>query len=225
MPDQPRILAFAGSTRADSFNKKMVRIAADGARDAGAHVTLADLREYAMPLYDGDLEAAEGLPAAAQAFKQLMMAHDGLLIAAPEYNSSISAVLKNTIDWVSRPVPDEPQLVAFQGKVAALMSAAAGGFGGVRSLTHVRAILGNIGVLVLPEQVTLSQAMRAFQPDGSFQGRGNASPRRQTWRPSGDNSAAIGNVERVSASRYSAVVPPSMTSSVPVTYDDSSEAR
>ena len=172
MSDQPSILAFAGSTRADSFNKKMVRIAAEGARAAGAEVTLADLRDYAMPLYDGDLEAVEGLPAAAQAFKQLMIAHDGFLIAAPEYNSSISAVLKNTIDWVSRPVPDEPRLVAFQGKVAALMSAAAGGFGGVRSLTHVRTILGNIGVLVLPDQVTLSQAMRAFQPDGSFQDEG-----------------------------------------------------
>lgn len=172
MADQPRILAFAGSTRAESFNKKMVRIAAEGARATGVKVTLVDLQDYAMPLYDGDLEAAQGPPAAVQAFKQLMMAHDGFLIAAPEYNSSISAVLKNTIDWVSRPVPDEPQLVAFQGKVAALMSAAAGGFGGVRSLTHVRAILGNIGVVVLPEQVTLSQAMRAFQPDGSLQDEG-----------------------------------------------------
>ena len=172
MTDQPTILAFAGSTRADSFNKKMVRIAADGARNAGAKVTLVDLRDYAMPLYDGDLEAAEGLPAAAQAFKKLMIAHDGFLIAAPEYNSSISAVLKNTIDWVSRPVPDESRLVAFQAKAAALMSAAAGGFGGVRSLTHVRAILANIGVLVMPEQVTLSQAMRAFEPDGSFQDHG-----------------------------------------------------
>ena len=172
MSDPPTILAFAGSTRADSFNKKMVRIAAEGARNAGAEVTLADLRDYAMPLYDGDLEEAEGLPAAAQAFKRLMIAHDGFLIAAPEYNSSISAVLKNTIDWVSRPVPDEPRLVAFQGKVAALMSAAAGGFGGVRSLTHVRAILANIGVLVLPDQVTLSQAMRAFAQDGGFQDQG-----------------------------------------------------
>ena len=172
MTDQPSILAFAGSTRADSFNKKMVRIAADGARAAGVEVTLVDLRDYAMPLYDGDLEAAEGLPAAAQAFKQLMIAHDGFLIAAPEYNSSISAVLKNTIDWVSRSVPDEPRLVAFQGKVAALMSAAAGGFGGVRSLTHVRTILGNIGTWVLPDQVTLPQAMRAFQPDGSLQDEG-----------------------------------------------------
>ena len=172
MTDQPTILAFAGSTRADSFNKKMVRIAAEGARDAGAEVTLADLRDYAMPLYDGDLEQAEGLPAPAQALKKLMIAHDGFLIAAPEYNSSISAVLKNTIDWVSRPIPDEPRLVAFQGKAVALMSAAAGGFGGVRSLAHVRAILANIGVLVLPEQVTLSQAMQAFQPDGSFQDQG-----------------------------------------------------
>ena len=97
MADQPSILAFAGSTRADSFNKKIVRIAADGGRAAGVEVTLVDLRDYAMPLYDGDLEAAEGLPAAAQAFKQLMIAHDGFLIAAPEYNSSISAVLRTPL--------------------------------------------------------------------------------------------------------------------------------
>ena len=100
-----------------------------------------------------------------------MVENDGFLIAAPEYNSSISAVLKNTIDWVSRPVPDEPRLVAFQGKAAALMSAAAGGFGGVRSLAHVRSILANIGVVVLPEQVTLSKRW-AFLPDGSFQDEG-----------------------------------------------------
>ena len=172
MADQPAILAFAGSTRADSFNKKMVRVAADGARNAGAKVTLVDLRDYAMPLYDGDREAADGLPDTAAAFKKLMIASDGFLIAAPEYNSSISAVLKNTIDWVSRPVPDEPRLVAFQGKTAALMSAAAGGFGGVRSLAHVRSILANIGVVVLPEQVTLSQAMQAFQPDDGFRDEG-----------------------------------------------------
>ena len=172
MTDQPAILAFAGSTRADSYNKKMVRVAADGARSAGGKVTLVDLRDYAMPLYDGDLEAAEGLPDTAEAFKKLMIASDGFLIGAPEYNSSISAVLKNTIDWVSRPVAGEPRLAAFQGKTAALMSAAAGGFGGVRSLAHVRSILANIGVVVLPEQVTLSQAMQAFQPDGSFHDQG-----------------------------------------------------
>ena len=180
MTDQPAILAFAGSTRLDSFNKKMVRIAADGARTAGAKVTLVDLRDYAMPLYDGDLEAAEGLPQAAQSFKNLMVSHDGFLIAAPEYNSSISAVLKNTIDWVSRPVPDEPRLVAFQGKAAVLMSAAAGGFGGVRSLAHVRSILANIGVLVLPSRSPFPRRCRPFSRTAAFRMR-ECRPGWQVW--------------------------------------------
>src|SRR4051812_15650015 len=101
----PRILAFAGSTRSDSLNKKLVRIAADGARAAGAEVTLVDLRELPMPIYDGDLEAAESLPENAMKLRTLMMSHQGLLISSPEYNSSFSAVLKNAIDWVSRPQP------------------------------------------------------------------------------------------------------------------------
>ncbi len=168
MTAQPRILAFAGSTRADSLNKKLVQIAVGGARAAGAEVTLADLRDYPMPLYDGDLEEAAGPPKGAVAFKQLMLEHDGLLIASPEYNSSISAVLKNAIDWISRPVPEEPRLVAFQGKTAALMSAAAGMVGGLQGLVHVRSILGNIGVLVIPAQVTISQAMSAFDAAGSL---------------------------------------------------------
>src|SRR5262249_29719722 len=104
----PRILAFAGSTRRDSFNKKLAGIAADGARAAGAEVTFIDLRDYPLPLYDGDLEAEKGLPEQAQRLKKLFLDHDGLLISSPEYNSSISGVLKNTIDWVSRPVPGEP---------------------------------------------------------------------------------------------------------------------
>lgn len=168
MATPPRILAFAGSTRKDSLNKKLVPIAAAGARAAGADVTIVDLRDYPLPLYDGDLEEAEGQPANAAAFKQLMMDHDGLLIASPEYNSSVTAVLKNTIDWVSRPLPGEPSLVAFRGKTAALMSAAAGMFGGLRGLAHTRSILGNIGVLVIPAQVTLPQANHAFEPDGTL---------------------------------------------------------
>lgn len=168
MTAPPRILAFAGSTRKDSLNKKLLPIAAAGALAAGADVTVVDLRDYPMPLYDGDLEEAEGQPANAAAFKQLLIEHDGLLIASPEYNTSVTAVLKNTIDWVSRPVPGEPRLVAFQGKTAALMSAAAGVFGGLRSLVHLRSILGNIGVLVIPDQVTLPQAVNAFEPDGAL---------------------------------------------------------
>lgn len=164
----PRILAFAGSTRRDSYNKKLLKIAASGAKEAGAEVTIIDLRDFPLPLYDGDLEEQEGLPENARKLKTLFIQHWGLLIASPEYNSSISGVLKNTIDWVSRPVDDAPPLVEFNGKVAALMSASPGALGGLRGLVHVRAILGNIGVLVLPEQVAVPKANDAFQADGAL---------------------------------------------------------
>src|SRR5262245_6276714 len=113
MAKAPRILAFAGSLRADSFNRKLVKPAAEAARAAGADVTLIDLKDYPLPIFDQDLEKAEGLPANARKLKDLFLAHQGLLIVSPEYNSSITAVLKNTIDWVSRPVPNEASLAAF----------------------------------------------------------------------------------------------------------------
>jgi NAD(P)H-dependent FMN reductase len=159
----PSILAFAGSTRAESYNKKLVAIAAEAARAAGANVTVIDLRDLPMPLFDEDFETANGLPENAKKLKAMMRSSDGFLISSPEYNSSISGVLKNTIDWVSRPeTDDEPPLAAFRGKVAALFSASPGSLGGMRALVHVRAILGNIGVLVLPEQVAISVAHEAF---------------------------------------------------------------
>src|SRR5690242_4508342 len=96
---KPKVLAFAGSTRMDSFNKKLVKIAATGAREEGADVTVADLHDFQMPLYDQDFEQKEGLPSNVRKFKDLMLTHDGFLISSPEYNSSITAVLKNTIDW------------------------------------------------------------------------------------------------------------------------------
>src|SRR5215467_2428165 len=164
----PRILAFAGSTRRDSFNKKLVPIAAKGARDAGAEVTLIDLKEFSLPLFDQDLEAEQGIPENGKRLKQLFIDHDGLLMACPEYNSSITAVLKNAIDWVSRPVPGEPSLVAFKNKVATLMSASPGGLGGLRGLVHVRSILSNIGVIVLPDQIAIAKANEAFNADGSL---------------------------------------------------------
>jgi chromate reductase, NAD(P)H dehydrogenase (quinone) len=166
MASSPKILAFAGSTRTESFNKKLARIAVEGARAAGADVTLIDLRDYPLPLFDGDLEAAHGLPEKARDLKALFLAHDGLLLSCPEYNSSITAVLKNTIDWVSRPVPNEPPLAGFTGKIASLMSASPGALGGLRGLVHVRAILGNIGVIVLPEQIAVSRAGDAFDDQG-----------------------------------------------------------
>ena len=167
--NQPKILAFAGSTGTSSFNKKLVAIAADGARSAGAQVTSIDLRDFPMPLYDADLETASGLPENGRKFKNLLREHDGLLISSPEYNSSISAVLKNAIDWASRAESDdEPPLVAFKGKVAALMSASPGGLGGLRGLVHLRSILGNIGIIVLPDQVSISSAHEAFDESGKL---------------------------------------------------------
>ncbi len=161
-----RILAFAGSTRADSVNKKLVRVAMQGAAAAGARCTFVDLRDLPLPLFDEDREKAEGHPEACRALKKMLIESDGFLIASPEYNSSISAVLKNAIDWATRPAPDEAPLAAFKGKVAGIMAASPGGLGGIRGLVHLRAILGNIGVIVLPEQATLPDAVAAFGPDG-----------------------------------------------------------
>lgn len=163
-----RILAFAGSARKDSWNKKLVKIAAEGARAAGAEVTYLDFRDLPLPLYDEDLEAAEGLPANALKLKDLMKAHQGFLIACPEYNSSITPLLKNAIDWASRPVPSEPSLVCFKEKVVVLMSASPGGLGGLRGLVHVRSILGSIGVLVLPDQKAIGGAYQAFDENGNL---------------------------------------------------------
>jgi len=165
---QPKILAFAGSTRTGSFNKKLIKIAAAGAKEAGADVTLIDLRDFPMPLYDEDLEKQEGLPSSACKLKDLMQAHQGLLISAPEYNSSISGVLKNTIDWISRQRESEIPLASFKGKVSGLMSASPGGLGGLRGLVHVRAILENMGVLVIPNQMAISKANEAFNLDGTM---------------------------------------------------------
>jgi NAD(P)H-dependent FMN reductase len=131
-------------------------------------VTLIDVRDYPLPLFDGDLETREGLPANGRKLKDLFLAHQGLLMSCPEYNSSISGVWKNMIDWVSRRVPGEAPLACFDGKVAAIMSASPGVLGGLRGLVHVRAILGNIRVLVLPDQVAVTKAGEAFNPDGSL---------------------------------------------------------
>ena len=165
---KPKILAFAGSTRTDSFNKKLVRVAAAGASEYGADVTIIDLRDFAMPLYDEDLERQEGLPSNVLKLKDLMLAHQGLLISSPEYNSSISGVLKNMIDWTSRPRDGEPPSACYQDKIAGLMSASPGALGGLRGLVHVRAILENMGVIVLPNQVAVSKAHEVFDEQGNL---------------------------------------------------------
>ncbi|WP_394754806.1 NADPH-dependent FMN reductase [Crenothrix sp.] len=158
-----KILAFAGSTRKDSFNKKLVKIAAIGAETVGAEVNFIDLADFPMPLFDQDLEQKDGMPSHAKRFKNLLIAHDGFLIASPEYNSAFSAVLKNTIDWASRSEPtDETSLIAFQGKMAGIMATSPSALGGMRGLVHLRLLLSNIGVTVLPQQQTIPFALKAF---------------------------------------------------------------
>ncbi len=168
MSARPQILAFAGSTRGGSFNKKLVRIAVRGAEKAGAACTVIDLRDFPIPIYDGDLEIAEGLPKHAKRLRDLLIAHQGLLISSPENNSSVSAVLKNAIDWATRTEDGQGDLAGFTGKVAGLLSASPGGLGGLRGLVHLRAILGNIGCLVVPDQFALRGAHKAFDEAGEL---------------------------------------------------------
>ncbi|MFN7986305.1 MAG: NAD(P)H-dependent oxidoreductase [Thermoanaerobaculia bacterium] len=167
MSAPPRILALAGSLRSGSYNKLILSVAADGARAAGADVTRVDLRDYPVPPYDGDLEARDGIPAPALELKKLFRASDGLLIASPEYNAGISGTLKNVLDWVSRSAPGEKPLECYRGKVAGLCSASTGALGGIRGLAIVRLILGNIGVVVLPDQVAVPKAAEAFDDEGN----------------------------------------------------------
>ncbi len=168
MSDKPRILAFTGSLREQSLNHKLLKVAVAGAEAAGAEVTLLELRELPLPVYDGDLEQQHGLPENAVTLKELMKAHDGFLIASPENNSSVSAALKNAIDWASRPADGEPPLVCFGGKTAVIMAASPGALGGIRGLPALRSILGNIGVLVLPDQKAVPKAMDAFGDNGAL---------------------------------------------------------
>ena len=164
--EKPKILVFAGSTRNDSLHRKLALAAAAELRRAGADVTVADLRDYPMPLYDGDLEAAQGMPAGAKAFKELVRRQDGLVIASPEHNGSFTALLKNAIDWISRPEAGEGPLVVLRGKTAALLSGSPGPGGGQRGLRHLRELLEMIGVRVVPSQVAVSRAMEAFDAEG-----------------------------------------------------------
>lgn len=146
-----KLTALAGSTRTGSYNRAILAPAVEAAREAGAEVTLIDLREYDLPLFSEDLEAARGLPGAAVALKSLLRGTDGFLLASPEHNSSYSSLLKNTIDWCSRAeTDDEPPLACFRGKSALLLAASPGALGGLRGLYALRELLQNLQVTVHP---------------------------------------------------------------------------
>jgi len=164
----PRILFLAGSARKTSFNKTLARAAAQIASDMGADATCLDMADYPLPLFCEDLEAEQGIPEHALKLKKMFIQANGFILCCPEYNGSITPLLKNTIDWLSRPNEGEAPLACFKGKVAGLMAASPGSLGGLRGLVHVRAILSGIGTLVIPEQIALTNAANAFAPDGSL---------------------------------------------------------
>ncbi len=163
---ESKILAFAGSVRRESFNRRLLPAAIDGARGAGAEVTHIELADYPLPLFDQDMESRDGLPTNARRLKELFKAHAGLLLACPEYNGSITPLLKNTLDWVSRKDGAESGSVPYKRKVVGLLSASDGRWGGIRGLTQVRHTLTILGCIVLPEQYCLSAAASAYDEQG-----------------------------------------------------------
>lgn len=164
----PKLLAFAGSLRAGSYNRRIVAVAAEGARAAGAEVTMIDFRQLPMPIYDGDFEAEHGLPDAAREFKRLLKEHHGVLVATPEYNSQFPALLKNSLDWASRRENDEKPLAVFNGKIAGVMSASPGAMAGLRGQALLRSQLAYFGMVVVPDRVGVGKAHEAFDDQGAL---------------------------------------------------------
>lgn len=163
-----KILAFAGSSRKESLNKKLARAAAKGAEQAGAEVQFIDLADYPLPIFCEDLEKEEGIPENAKKIREMMKESQGWILACPEYNGSITPLLKNVIDWASRPVPDEAPLACFSGKVIALYAASPGAFGGMRGLASMRILLSGIGAVVLPKTLALPGAHKLFDEEGNL---------------------------------------------------------
>jgi len=161
-----RLLFFAGSAREGSHNKKLARLGQKIAEANGIEAVFADLADYHMPIYHGDLENDQGVPERARAFKALLEEYDGVMIVTPEYNASVPPLLKNTIDWLSR-VKDEPDV--FKTRVFAISGASPGYYGAMRSLLTLRQILSaGLGALVIPQQMALPRAVQAFEDDGSL---------------------------------------------------------
>jgi chromate reductase len=177
------ILILAGSTRRDSVHRQLARVVERKLQALGVDAVFADLRDYPLPMYDGDLEAEQGRPANAIALKELARRADAFVFASPEYNGSYPAVLKNAIDWISRPDPGERHLAVFRGKPAAILTAAPGPHGGSRGLKQLAGLLGMIGITV-EAQLGIPNSAAAVAADG------------QLVRP-GDIDALDGLVARV----------------------------
>ncbi len=164
------LIFTSGSVRKESYNTKLAKLACSiASKIDGASASFVDLKDYEMPLYNGDLEEVSGLPENAIKLKERFSKSDGFFIASPEYNSSIPPLLKNSLDWISRPHEDgEPPLLAYNGKVAAISAASPGGFGGMRALVPLRMMLENIATIVIPKQLAISSAHKEFDGDGNL---------------------------------------------------------
>ena len=161
----PKILAFAGSTRKDSFNKRLAKVALHAAEQAGAETTFIDLHDYNMPLYSKDLHDEQGMPGGVIEFKEMLKSHNGFLIASPEYNGSLTGTLKNAIDWATIKADGEERMACWNGKIAGLVSASPGSLGGIRGLHHLRTILAGIGTFVLPNHLAVGNSTTNLQND------------------------------------------------------------
>jgi NAD(P)H-dependent FMN reductase len=168
-----RLLFIAGSAREKSWNKKLARLGENIADANGIKATFADLADYPMPIYCGDIEVRDGPPDNARKLKALMNVHTGIFIASPEYNASFSPLLKNALDWVSH-IKDEgePPLQVYRTRIFALGSASSGGMGGLRGLSQLRLVLElGLGALVLPDQFAVPRAMDAFDDNGHLKNK------------------------------------------------------
>ena len=189
-----KIIAISGSLRAESLNSQVLNVAVKALEAAGAEVETIDLKALNLAIYDGDYEAEQGVPAAAQSLKEKFIASDGVIIASPEHNSTYPAVLKNVIDWVSRPAKGEAMLAAFNAKPVALLSASPGGLGGLRGLTNLRALLGAIKMIIVPEQFCAGGVSSE-----SFDDAGNFKDSKQQSAVENVAASLLGCVEKLSA--------------------------
>ena len=166
---EPRILIIAGSSRRDALSRRVAAACVQPLQAAGAEARLLELSDYPAPLYNGDLEAESGLPETVVRLQQALYASDGLLVVNPEYNGSITPLLKNTLDWCSRPNPADRERsggAVYAGRAAAVVGCSPGGLGGMRVLFHVRDILGYLGMQVIPQQLAVANAGSAIGDDG-----------------------------------------------------------
>lgn len=177
----PKILVFSGSIRTGSYNTRLAALVAKELAIADADVTRISLADFPMPIYDGDLEAASGPPENAFKLKRMMMGHRGVFIVSPEYNASITPLLKNTLDWISRVREGkEPPLAPYKNRVFALAGASPGTYGAMRSLLALRQVLEiGCGALVLPDQVAVREAADAFDETDGLKDQRAASLLRQ----------------------------------------------